>query len=40
MTALLVAALSPEGGRVSRGEGSGDRGARLEQVSSCVSERA
>jgi hypothetical protein len=36
MTALLVAAPSPEGGRLSRGKGNGDRGARLERVWSCA----
>jgi hypothetical protein len=32
MQALLVAAPSPEGGRLSRSEGNGDRGARLKRV--------
>jgi hypothetical protein len=37
MTALLVAAPSPEGGRLSRGWGdNGDRGARLERVWPCA----
>ena len=34
--ALLVAAPSPEGGRLSRGEDNGDRGARVERVWSCA----
>jgi hypothetical protein len=36
MMALLVAAPSPEVGRLSRGEGNGDRRARLERVWSCA----
>jgi hypothetical protein len=36
MMALLVAAPYPEGGRLSRGEDNGDRGARLDWVWSCA----
>jgi hypothetical protein len=36
MMALLVAAPSPEGGRLSRGEDNGHRRARLERVWSCA----